>query len=77
MLIKNIIDMILEKAEKASKSRRGGSSDANSITLVNKFSYFISDGKNWYLAYQLVRTFFTDSLGILKGYFEQGVVALC
>jgi len=46
MLNKNINDMILEKAEKASKSRRGGSSDANSITLVNKFSYFISDGKN-------------------------------
>jgi hypothetical protein len=46
MLVKNINDTILKKAEKASKSRRGGSSDANPIALVNKFSYFISDGKN-------------------------------
>ncbi len=66
----------VRKAEKSSKSRRGGSSDANPIALVNKFSYFNSDGKNWYLVYQLVRAFFTDSLGTLKGYFEQCVVAL-
>ncbi len=36
----------VRKAEKSSKSRRGGSSDANPIALVNKFSYFNSDGKN-------------------------------
>jgi hypothetical protein len=46
MLVKNINDTILKKAEKTSKSRRCGSSDANPTALVNKFSYFISNGMN-------------------------------